>query len=100
MAERDLQAELENLKSEMAKLRADLAGVAAALKGTGAAEAEKAGEYYAKIKEELRHAAENLKDKGKRSVEAVEHQVGEHPFISLIAAFGAGFLVGKLTDRK
>jgi ElaB/YqjD/DUF883 family membrane-anchored ribosome-binding protein len=104
MAERDVQAELELLKSEMSKIRADFAGVAAALKGAGAAEAaslkESTGEFAASVKEQLRHALEEAKAKGKKSVEVVEHQVGEHPFITILAAFGIGFLVAKVLDRK
>jgi ElaB/YqjD/DUF883 family membrane-anchored ribosome-binding protein len=104
MAERDVQAEMEALKTEMAKLRADFAGVAAALKGVGTAEAgvmrESSGEFIASLKEQLKCALEGAKERGKKSVEAVECQVGEHPFISLLAAFGIGFVVGKLLDRK
>lgn len=92
-----MQAEMENLKAELAKLRADLSGVAQALKSTGAAEA---AELKASIKEALAHAYEEVRDKGKKSVEAVEHQVTEHPIIAILAAFGAGFLVAKLLDRK
>lgn len=104
MADRDVQVELEALKAEMSKLRADFAGVAAALKGAGAAEAAalkgSTGEFAAHLKEQLHHVMEEAKVKGKKSVDAVEHQVGEHPFITILAAFGIGFLVAKVLDRK
>ena len=104
MSDHDLKNEMENLKSELGKLRADLSGVAAALKGVGATGAGEAGlgaaELFSTIKEALKHGIEEAREKGKKSVEVVEHQVTEHPIISLLAAFGAGFLVAKLLDRR
>lgn len=104
MAERDIHAEMETLKSEMAKLRTDFSGVIAAMKSAGKAEAEAvregSSEFFSSMKDEIRHALEEARKKGKQSVEAVEKQVGEHPFLSLLAAFGAGFIIAKLLDRK
>ena len=104
MSEKDVQAELENLKAELAMLRADRSGVASALKGLGMAEAgvlnENASDFAARAKEELKHLLAEARAKGKKSVEVVEGKVAEHPFVSLLAAFGVGFLVAKLLDRK
>lgn len=104
MAEKELQAELDHLRAEMAKLRADFAGVAEALKGAGKAEAEnlkeKSSEFVENAEAEMKHLLGILREKSKQSVEAVEGKVAEHPFIALLAAFGVGFLVAKLSDRK
>jgi ElaB/YqjD/DUF883 family membrane-anchored ribosome-binding protein len=103
-AERELNAEMEKLKAELEKMRSDFAGLAGALKGAGAAGAEEvkdsAAHMAASVKEQIVHALHEAREKGKASVEAVEKQVGEHPLVSLLAAFGAGFLVAKLLDRK
>lgn len=104
MAEKELQAELDNLRSEMAKLRADFAGVAEALKGAGRAKAgevkEDAAEFVEGAEEEIKRILGIVRAKGKKSVEAVEHKVADHPFIALLAAFGIGFVVAKIIDRK
>lgn len=104
MAEKELQAELDHLKAEMTKLRADFASVADALKSTGKAEAasikESASEFVESAEEEMKRLLGILRAKSKKSVEAVEHGVADHPFVALIAAFGVGFLIAKLTDRK
>jgi ElaB/YqjD/DUF883 family membrane-anchored ribosome-binding protein len=104
MAEKELQAELDHLRAEMAKLRADFAGVSEALKSAGKAEAasikESASEFAETAEAEVKRLLGIIRDKSKKSVEVVEHQVGEHPFVALLAAFGIGFLIAKLTDRK
>lgn len=42
---------------------------------------------------------ENLAAQGKRSVDAVSHQVEEQPLMSLLVAFGVGFVTSKLLSR-
>ena len=37
--------------------------------------------------------------RGREGVAAVEQQIEERPFISLLVAFGIGVLIGKLIDR-
>ena len=104
MAEKELQAELEQMRADMEKLRADFSGVAAALKAAGKAEAasvkEHAHELMENAEEEIKRLLCVLRDKSKQGAEAVEHKVAEHPFITLVAAFGVGFLLAKLIDRK
>lgn len=104
MADREAHAEIETLKAELARLREDFAGVAAALRDAGMAETENmrenTSEFLSNLKEHLGHALDEAKEKGKRSMEVVENQVSEHPFASLLIAFGVGFVLGKLLDRK
>ena len=37
--------------------------------------------------------------RGREGVAAVEHQIEERPFLSLLVAFGIGLVIGKLINR-
>jgi ElaB/YqjD/DUF883 family membrane-anchored ribosome-binding protein len=37
--------------------------------------------------------------RGREGVAAVEHQIEERPFISVLVAFGIGLVIGKLINR-
>jgi ElaB/YqjD/DUF883 family membrane-anchored ribosome-binding protein len=104
MAERDFEKEFEALRSDLGKVRADLAGVVEALKDSGKARAEAAkdslGELLGRFQEEFREALGVAREKGRSSVETVEHQMEQRPLLSLFAAFGAGLLLGKILDRR
>ncbi len=104
MAERDLGKEMEALREDVARLRADLAKIAESLKDIGVEEAVRTksavGEMAQALIDEVRTAFESAKGKGKSSVEAVEHKIGDRPFVSLLTAFGTGIILGKMLDRR
>lgn len=102
MAERDLHAELDTIKADMAKLRVDVAELGDILRELGA---EKIGGARESVADEVRRAREELdrrfqsaRQRGRKAAEDVEHAVEEHPFSSLVTAFGIGFIVSRLLD--
>lgn len=104
MADRDLSREMETLRDDMGKLRADISAVAETLKDLGKSRVDDAKASLSglvdSLKEELLRGWEGARERGKKSVETVEHQIEQRPFISVLAAFGVGVLLGKLLDRR
>ena len=103
MAETDqLRKDLENLKADMDALRSDIADLTGAFRDMGAERVQGARES---VEAELRQAREALgrradeaRARGRDAREAGERQVAEHPYGSVLAALGAGFLLAKLLD--
>lgn len=104
MAERDLDKEMEALRADLGRLREDLAGVVEALKESGKARADSArdglNDLLEKVQDEFRGVMKNVREKGKDSVQTVEHQIEQRPLLSLVAAFGLGVVLAKLLDRR
>lgn len=97
MAEPKLDQDIENLKDNVAKLRADLSQITQTLLEKGKSETEVAKD---RLIEELKYELEAAKAKGKETVETVESQIQEKPFMSLLIAFIVGLVLGKLFDRR
>ena len=85
MAERSLDKEFDVLKNDLGTLRDDVAGIARLLAKKGAAEVDA--------------AVVNGRAKVEAGIGAVEGQVVAHPLTSLLVAFGAGILLGKISNR-
>jgi len=75
-------ADMERLKVELRQLRADI------------------GELTGTLKSIVTDKARLGQDKAKQAVDLTGQKIGEHPFISMLVAVGAGFLVGFLIDRN
>jgi ElaB/YqjD/DUF883 family membrane-anchored ribosome-binding protein len=104
MAERDLQKDLEAVKEDLSKLRSDIADLTQKLLDMGRSEA---GSARNRIESEARNLARDLRqtlnetgEHGRKTVESVEQLLAEKPFVTLLAAFGLGLLVGKLLERR
>jgi ElaB/YqjD/DUF883 family membrane-anchored ribosome-binding protein len=101
MAE-SIDRELEALKADFATLNqtvADLARDVKALLSATVSEGE--DKTRASVQETLQGLREKVgkaQDQGRRYVEGTEQRIGEHPFTSLLTAFGIGFIVAKLMD--
>lgn len=104
MADEEFQAELDNLRGEISNLRANFRGLEDALKETGYAGAASlkgsASEFAEYAEEEAKRLLTILRAQSKKSIKTAEQGVSNHPYISLLAAFGVGFLIAKLTGRK
>lgn len=92
------------LKSEVSKLFDDLGSVMQTLSDIGR---QQSGEVKKKLEnevnskiEELRERVDKARDKGKNVVSTVEEQMQENPWMALMAAFGIGFILSRLIDRK
>jgi ElaB/YqjD/DUF883 family membrane-anchored ribosome-binding protein len=101
MPDGELEKELEALRSDLANLRADIARIAETVKqGT----AETVRQRYEHLERSLREQIQELLDaartRSRHSVEEVEHQIEEKPFVSLLVAFGIGLLLSQLIGRR
>lgn len=81
-----IDQELGALRDDLAALRGDLASLASAVGGAATVGGKEA---YDRLKEQAIGAAET-----------VAHEVERRPIISLAVAFGLGFLLGKLLERR
>lgn len=97
MAQDNLGKEMDNLKEDMAKLRADLSQLGKTLLERGKNETDIAKE---RAMEELKRELQSARNKGKETVNSVEQQIQEKPFVSLLIAFLAGLLLGKMFERR
>jgi ElaB/YqjD/DUF883 family membrane-anchored ribosome-binding protein len=75
-------ADLNKLKAEFSQLRADISELSATMK-TLIAEKAKEGKH-----------------KAQETLDQTGQKIGEHPFMSMLIALGAGFLVGFLIERN
>jgi len=101
MVDKNVQDELQTLKDDVAKLRTDVSELVGLLKDLGA---DKVDEARGTVEEELRARREQLREsvgrakaRGKKAADDIEEQITEHPLSSLLAAFGLGFIIAKLS---
>jgi ElaB/YqjD/DUF883 family membrane-anchored ribosome-binding protein len=74
--------DVEKLKAELRQLRSDI------------------GELTDSLKEIIKDKAKESQAKAKEAVDVTGQKIGEHPFVSMLIALGAGFLVGFLIQRS
>jgi ElaB/YqjD/DUF883 family membrane-anchored ribosome-binding protein len=102
MAESDVQKELKALREDFVTLKTDLADLAEVLRDKGVGRAEG---LRTSIEDELKDSRESLRRKlsaaktsGRKRLDELEEEVGDHPFGALALAFGIGFILGKILD--
>lgn len=81
--------DLETLKDELEVLRKNVATIAKHM-GNGAAK---------KIADNGHHLYDAIHDEGERVVRVASHEIEERPLTSVLIAFAAGFVGGKLLSR-
>ena len=103
MAEAELGKEIEKLRKDLAQLRADVAQLTEVVKDIGVSKAESVKESVA---EEVRRRREALNERldeaqarGRMAMEDLEEGIQQHPYGSLLTAFGAGFIIAKLMQH-
>ncbi len=109
------EIDFDNIRDDISRLRTDLAELSKQVKdrGTGYAKAttdrilatigkelEDLGGDKDRILEKLRSELDNVQAMGKQKVETVEQKIQENPVRSLLIAFIAGLVLGKVFDRK
>ena len=96
--------EVDAIKAHIEALRTELAMLTKHLKNLSSSTLERAQTAGTlKIEElgaDLERAAAALRQQGQASVAQVENAIREKPLLSLLAAFGAGFLIARLLERK
>lgn len=97
MAQEKLGQDIETLREDVARLRTDLSQIAKSLLEKGKNETDSAKD---KMLGDIRNELFAVKEKGYEKIDNVEHTIQEKPFISLLIAFLAGLVLGKLFDRR
>ncbi len=97
MATNEVNQELEQLKSDVATLREDMATLIDTLKQAGT---EEGREVYDRVQTRARQAGANVRRSTSEAYGVVGREVEERPLTSILAAFGTGFVVGMLLDRR
>lgn len=82
----------ENLKEELAGLKADVTRLTDIIK-------KMSRDTAVHGRERAKRGAERAKTQVEETLDAFESEIGERPLISIVAAFGIGFVIGKLLDR-
>jgi len=91
-----LEREVQDLRQDVAALRKALREEAAKRKASPRAKLEDAA---AENVERLRTAAEEAGSKAQESLDRLEKQIEANPVPSVLAAFGIGFVLGRLLGR-
>jgi hypothetical protein len=110
MTEKTHDKELDALKAAVASLREEIAGLAAGVKKSAETQA---GQSYAAARQDgpthgeeghgvlsdLLHTFDSSRIQGEKVVRDLSAEVEQHPLVSIMAAFGLGYIIAKLWYR-
>ncbi|MGD8569306.1 MAG: DUF883 domain-containing protein [Gammaproteobacteria bacterium] len=97
MATEDISSEVKKLKADISELRGDLASLVKTLKDAGINQGQQA---YDRAYERARQAGESARARAEDAYETFGREVESRPLTSVLTAFGVGFAVGILLDRR
>ena len=100
--------EMKQLRKDLDSLKGDLRDLTKSVRNLGSA---RVGDAKARLwgaatdmenraEETLRGAYDSVRDQAQKAVDAGREQIQQHPMTSALWIFAAGFLVGKLVDRR
>lgn len=93
MASPDIGQDIERLKSDIQDLRNDISTLAQSLRELGSAQGEEA-------LARLRDVGDRARQRTVAAETRFEQQVESHPLTSVLTAFGVGFVMGLVLDRR
>ena len=110
MTEKTLDKDLDALKADIASLREEIAGLAAVVKNSAGIHAEQShsaaqqevptpGQEGYGVWADLFHKFDSSKIQGEKVVRDLAAEVEQHPLVSIMAAFGLGYIIAKLWYR-
>jgi len=110
MTEKAHDKELDALKAEIANLREELAGLAAGVKRSAGVHAKQVhtaanqegpapGGEGPGVLADLWHKFDSSKTQGEKVIRDLSAEVEQHPLVSIMAAFGLGYIIAKLWYR-
>jgi len=91
------KTDLDAIAGDVAALKRDLTALMAHMRGDGIAGA--ARQATAQLGEEAREFYAKLAAEGERTAQTISRHVDEQPLTSVLLAFAAGFLAGRLLTR-
>ena len=96
------ETELETLKADFAALNRTVSDLAQDIRTLLTAFVkdgeEKARSSVDDTVEGLKERLAEMRGRSRHYVDAAEQQIGQHPYTSLLTAFGIGFVLAKLLD--
>jgi ElaB/YqjD/DUF883 family membrane-anchored ribosome-binding protein len=95
-----ISKEMENLKKSFAQLRSDLTSIVGSALGAGKSGAHVVKDHVDSVVDGAKNKLHDLKDKGAESAEAIEQKISDNPLVSVLIAFGVGFLLARIFTRK
>jgi ElaB/YqjD/DUF883 family membrane-anchored ribosome-binding protein len=97
---RDTAPDFDTLARDFSVMKHDIAALASKLKSDGSNGISDAmHDAASQLSDRASELYDNLAAQGKRGVKAVSDQVEEQPLMSLLVAFGVGFVAAKLISR-
>ena len=93
----EFDKELDQLRSDMADLRKDMAALVNTMKEAGINEGQ---QLYEEASERAKHARDEARKRATDTYSAIEKEVEERPLTSVLTAFGTGFVMGLILDRR
>lgn len=95
--------ELDKLKTDIGQLQSDVSELVSLLKNSAT---DKGADIKDKVNSEAEHILDELVDKldeglsrGKKTVDEVSEQIGEHPVGTLFITFSLGYILAKIMER-
>ena len=98
MSDRGLgYSDLDDVDQTVSDLKDDVSALAEELEGSAS---DAMRQTLRRIEDAVADIYETVAEQGSRGVEAIERQIDERPWTSLLVAFGLGCLVGLLVRRE
>jgi ElaB/YqjD/DUF883 family membrane-anchored ribosome-binding protein len=98
--ETDTAVDFDAIVRDLAALRQDFTDLMSKMKSGALKDANGAAEnILAQLGDRASHLYDSVTAQGERSVKAVGRQVEERPVVSLLVAFGVGFIASRLLMR-
>ena len=98
--ETDTGVDFDAIIRDVAALRQDFADLMSQMKSGAFKGANEAAEnILGQLGDKANHLYDNVSAQGQRSVKAIGRQVEERPIVSLLIAFGVGFVASRLLSR-
>jgi ElaB/YqjD/DUF883 family membrane-anchored ribosome-binding protein len=91
------KSDLDAIADDVAALKRDIAALMTHIPGNGSAGAVR--EATTRLGEEAKELYARLAAEGERTAQAIGRHVDEQPLTSVLVAFAAGFLAGRLLAR-
>ena len=104
----ELMSEMKQLKKDLDSLKSDLKDLTKSVKDLGSAKVGDAKDklwgtatsFEKKVEDSLTGAYDTVRGQSQKYVDAGREQIQQHPMTSALWIFAAGFIIGKLFDRR
>ena len=96
MTSHDVEGEFSAVKEDLAKLRADITNLSAAIKELTS---DAVHDQIDSLKGRFDRLTDDAKNQGRQALDDLADHIEERPVSSVLIAFCAGILLGRLFDR-